>query len=129
MIEAAEADGSLKPGGTVVEATGGNTGLALATSVSAFVNASLLFVVLRRRGVYRPLAGWSKFALTVAAASLLMAVALYICAPLYGVWADAGVFERVFNLTQLILIGAVVYGVSLVAFGFRLRDVAQPATL
>ena len=30
MIEAAEADGRLKPGGTIVEATAGNTGLALA---------------------------------------------------------------------------------------------------
>ena len=30
MIEAAEADGSLKPGGTIVEATAGNTGLSLA---------------------------------------------------------------------------------------------------
>ena len=30
MIEAAEADGSLKPGGTLVEATAGNTGLGLA---------------------------------------------------------------------------------------------------
>src|SRR5204862_292910 len=30
MIEAAEAAGKLKPGGTVVEATGGNTGVALA---------------------------------------------------------------------------------------------------
>ncbi len=30
MIEAAERDGTLKPGGTVVEATSGNTGLALA---------------------------------------------------------------------------------------------------
>ena len=30
MIEAAEADGYLKPGGTIVEATAGNTGLALA---------------------------------------------------------------------------------------------------
>jgi cystathionine beta-synthase len=34
MIETAEADGSLKPGGTVVEATGGNTGLALAMASS-----------------------------------------------------------------------------------------------
>lgn len=34
MIEAAEADGSLKPGGTIVEATGGNTGLALAMAAS-----------------------------------------------------------------------------------------------
>lgn len=30
MIEAAEAEGSLKPGGTIVEATAGNTGLSLA---------------------------------------------------------------------------------------------------
>ena len=30
MIEAAERDGRLKPGGTVVEATAGNTGLGLA---------------------------------------------------------------------------------------------------
>jgi cystathionine beta-synthase len=30
MIEAAEADGSLRPGGTVIEATAGNTGLGLA---------------------------------------------------------------------------------------------------
>jgi cystathionine beta-synthase len=34
MIEAAEADGRLRPGGTVVEATGGNTGLALAMAAS-----------------------------------------------------------------------------------------------
>jgi cystathionine beta-synthase len=30
MIEAAEAEGELKPGGTIVEATAGNTGLGLA---------------------------------------------------------------------------------------------------
>src|SRR5881227_57550 len=30
MIEAAEADGRLRPGGTIVEATAGNTGLGLA---------------------------------------------------------------------------------------------------
>jgi len=30
MIDAAEASGQLKPGGTIVEATSGNTGIALA---------------------------------------------------------------------------------------------------
>src|SRR5919202_1345597 len=30
MIEAAERDGRLKPGGTIIEATAGNTGLGLA---------------------------------------------------------------------------------------------------
>jgi cystathionine beta-synthase len=34
MIEAAERDGSLKPGGTIVEGTSGNTGLALAMAAS-----------------------------------------------------------------------------------------------
>jgi cystathionine beta-synthase len=34
MLEAAENDGTLKPGGTIVEATGGNTGLALAMAAS-----------------------------------------------------------------------------------------------
>src|SRR5207302_10370329 len=35
MIEAAEADGHLQPGGTVVEATAGNTGLGLALVAGA----------------------------------------------------------------------------------------------
>jgi cystathionine beta-synthase len=35
MIEAAEADGSLQPGGTVIEATAGNTGLGLALVAAA----------------------------------------------------------------------------------------------
>ena len=34
MIEAAERDGRLKPGGTIVEATAGNTGLGLALVAS-----------------------------------------------------------------------------------------------
>src|ERR1700739_2099997 len=34
MIEAAEKDGRLKPGGTIVEATAGNTGLGLALVAS-----------------------------------------------------------------------------------------------
>ena len=34
MISAAEADGRLKPGGTIIEATAGNTGLGLALIVS-----------------------------------------------------------------------------------------------
>jgi hypothetical protein len=35
IIDAAEADGSLKPGGTIVEATSGNTGIALAMVAAA----------------------------------------------------------------------------------------------
>jgi len=44
MIEAAERDGSLKPGGTIVEATAGNTGLGLAL-VAARKGYKLLLVI------------------------------------------------------------------------------------
>jgi cystathionine beta-synthase len=44
MIEAAEADGSLKPGGTLIEATAGNTGLGLAL-VAAQKGYRLVLVV------------------------------------------------------------------------------------
>jgi cystathionine beta-synthase len=44
MIEAAEADGRLKPGGTIIEATAGNTGLGLA-QVATLKGYRLILVV------------------------------------------------------------------------------------
>ncbi|MBC8006850.1 MAG: cysteine synthase family protein, partial [Prolixibacteraceae bacterium] len=44
MIEAAEKDGSLKPGGTIVEATAGNTGLGLAL-VATLKGYKLILIV------------------------------------------------------------------------------------
>jgi cystathionine beta-synthase len=44
MVEAAEADGRLKPGGTIVEATAGNTGLGLAL-IAALKGYRLVLVI------------------------------------------------------------------------------------
>ena len=44
MVEVAEAEGKLKPGGTIIECTSGNTGmgLAMAANVIGFVNSAIL---------------------------------------------------------------------------------------
>src|SRR5215213_2757636 len=44
MIEAAERDGILKPGGTLIEATSGNTGVGLALA-AAVIGYRCMFVV------------------------------------------------------------------------------------
>src|SRR5262252_6292492 len=44
MIEAAEEEGKLQPGGTVVEATAGNTGLGLALVAGAKADRVLLMI-------------------------------------------------------------------------------------
>src|SRR5258706_7745429 len=44
MIDAAETDGRLKPGGTIIEATAGNTGLGLAL-VAALKGYKLMLIV------------------------------------------------------------------------------------
>ena len=42
MIRAAEADGSLQPGGTIVEPTSGNTGIAIAALATALGYQAIL---------------------------------------------------------------------------------------
>ena len=43
MIEDAEADGTLKPGGTIIEGTSGNTGMGLAlVAIAKGINVCLL---------------------------------------------------------------------------------------
>src|SRR5690606_3972351 len=49
-----------------------HTGLALAISIAAFVNAGLLFFRLRRRGIYRALPGWPAFLLRTFGATGVM---------------------------------------------------------
>ena len=50
MIEAAEKDGTLKPGGTIVEATSGNTGIGLAMA-AAVKGYKCVFVLTEKASV------------------------------------------------------------------------------
>ena len=58
----------------------GHAGLALSVSLGATINAVWLFIGLRRGGWYQPAPGWSRFALKVVAATLVMSAWLVAAA-------------------------------------------------
>ena len=99
-----------------------HAGLALATSLAAYLNAALLFRELRRSGVYRPMPGWRAIWFRTLASSLAMAAALWWFAGENAFWREAAVWERALHLAAAVLGGALLYGLSQWALGFRPRD-------
>ena len=101
MIEAAEADGSLKPGGTIVEPTSGNTGIGLAM-VAAVKGYKLVLVMPESMSIERRrlmLAYGASFALTPREKGMKGAIqhASEIVAETPGAWMP-GQFENPANI-------------------------------
>lgn len=98
-----------------------HTGLALATSLAAFVNAVLLYRGLRRTGSYRPQSGWPWLLVRTLLASAGMGALLWWGAGDVDAWLAAPALERALRLTAWIFGGIVVYVVSMYALGVRWR--------
>ena len=107
---------------------GPHTGLALASSAAAYVNAGLLYRMLRRQGAYHPEPGWSRVLFAVAAACAAMVLALlWQYGDLAG-WVQASAVLRASHLCLLIGLGVVVYGLVLVGAGLRPGHLAKGAS-
>ena len=98
-----------------------HAGLALATSLSASLNAFLLFRGLFRDRVYRPAAGWLSLILRGVAASAVLAATLLWGSVLAGDWLVMGAWLKIGWLGSLILGGVLVYFLALFLLGIRLR--------
>ena len=99
-----------------------HVGLALAISLGACLNATLLFTLLLRQGLYKPNPGWIGFLIRLAVALLVMGGGLWAlqqCIPFN--WHTSGL-AKVGQLSALILVGIVLYFGALYAMGFRVRD-------
>lgn len=104
---------------TRAEYEGTHAGLALAISVSAILNAWLLYRGLRRDEVLMHTGGWSKLLVQVAAAIALMAICLvYMERPLDW-WIGASMMDRLLWLSTSVMAGMGVYFVVLLALGLR----------
>jgi len=96
-----------------------HVGLAAAISISALVNAGLLYRWLRRHDVYRPLSGWRNFLARIGAASAIMGLVLAWGAGGLDAWIASGGWERITRLAFWVIAGIMIYGVTVFAFGLR----------
>lgn len=97
-------------------------GLALATSLSALLNATLLYFGLLRRGIYVHEAGGAWFLFFVLLSSGLMGLLLWWVTPATLVWFEASMLWRVSVLTGLVALGGGVYIAALLVLGVRPRQ-------
>ena len=104
----------------------GHTGLALATTLSALVNAGLLLRGLLREGVYRPGSGWPMLLIRGLSAGLIMGLAIWWGSGETAQWLAMGTWERVPRLLGWILAGGAVYAGSLLALGLRPCHLSAP---
>jgi putative peptidoglycan lipid II flippase len=97
--------------------------LALSVSLGACANAVLLFLGLKRRGVYRPRAGWLPFLLRVLVALAALALVLWLAQrPIVWSALEATPWKRAAWLALVIGAGASAYFATLGLLGFRPRD-------
>jgi putative peptidoglycan lipid II flippase len=99
-----------------------HVGLALAITLAAFVNAALLYRLLRQHGVYLPEPGWLRYFLRIALASALMGMVLAWGVGDLAAWLKAGATARALHLTMLVVGGVFVYAASLLLLGARPRE-------
>lgn len=100
----------------------GHVGLALATSLSAFVNAGLLYKGLRRKGVFEPLPGWMSYIVRLIVANVIMGLVLYFVLLHIGSWSALAVAERILYMAGVCVCGLCVYVAGLLLMGMKLRD-------
>ncbi|NNJ66031.1 MAG: hypothetical protein HKP16_10710, partial [Xanthomonadales bacterium] len=111
-----------------IDFRGPHTGLALASSAAAYLNAGLLYRMLRKQEAYRPEPGWAVVIFSVVLACLAMVAALVWQQGDVGGWAGADAWNRALRLCSLIGLGVVVYAVFLVTGGLRPRHLAKGAS-
>jgi len=104
-----------------------HAGLALAIGLGACFNSTILFHLLRKRGIYQPEPGWAKFFAKVCIALLALGLTLWFGMGSEQSWLDRSGWARVLHLSALVIGGVLVYFAVLAALGFRPKDFSRRA--
>jgi len=106
---------------------GPHAGLALASTAAAYLNASLLFRGLKKRGVYAPEKGWMRLMVAVTLGSVTMGALLYFMTHDVQGWLNAAVATRIRNLALCISFGVIVYVFTCMVTGLKTHDLVRGA--
>ncbi|MFQ5661312.1 MAG: murein biosynthesis integral membrane protein MurJ [Gammaproteobacteria bacterium] len=99
-----------------------HAGLALATSLAAYVNAGLLYIYLRKQQYYLAEPGWGRYLTKAGIAVAAMSLMLYTLLPGIDSWLAWDLFSRVGRLLLWIGAGASVYFSVVWLTGIRPRE-------
>ena len=100
----------------------GHVGLAAATSVSALINASLLYRELKRAEVFIPQQGWSKFILQLLVSNIVLLAVLFGADTFIDSFIGMSWQQRLFNLLLFVSSGFGAYVCSLYIMGIRINQ-------
>lgn len=96
-----------------------HVGLAAATSISAFVNAGLLYWFLKKQHAFVPLPGWGKLWIQVLFANAVLVGLIIAISPNVSEWLVFDAWHRLGWLLAIVFGTIAVYGAVLVATGLR----------
>jgi len=98
-----------------------HTGLALATSLAACLNAGLLLRGLYAQKIFVFQPGWGVFLLRLLIANAVMSAFLWFFAGEWQVWLEWDIWTRILQIAFLSVGGLLLYLMTLFASGVRLR--------
>ena len=109
----------------------GHVGLALATSLSAYINAGLLYVELKKQGIYVSAGAVGRLIKPLAFALTMMTAILIFLTIYFGVhdsvgWEDIDGLSRILRLIVICGVTCAVYLAALWVFGVRYADLIGP---
>ncbi|WP_118179623.1 murein biosynthesis integral membrane protein MurJ [Paraburkholderia phosphatilytica] len=97
-----------------------HAGLTLSIGLGSCVNASLLFVMLRKRGIYMPSAGWTKFVIQLGGACLVLAGVMHWFATSFDwIGLHSQPLARIALLAACLVLFAALYFGMLWLMGFK----------
>ncbi len=103
-----------------------HVGLALATAISAMLNAGLLYRGLRKEKVYQPNPGWMTLWLKLLFANAGLLLILFFLTPDITIWQESAVWQRINMLLIVIGSAALAYFVLLHLLGIRIKQLFKP---